>query len=271
MFGKLGQPGSRRLASASSTRLWTPASTSSTPPTATPRGNPRMIVGKALRDRREEAVLATKVWAPVGPGPNQRGPLAQGDPGAGRAQPAPPRHRRHRPLPDPPPRPHDAARGDPLDALRPGAPGQGALPRPAPPTTTPASGAVGEAIRRLGDRRDPLDQRAARLGTLRLPPAAVQHPAAGDGGRALPHVPELRHRQHRLEPARRRLAHRQVPRAAPTTRKDSKRAESWIGDLANPKFQRRLDIVEQLAAAGRGQGGLRSPASPTPGPCATRP
>ncbi|HET9210979.1 MAG TPA: aldo/keto reductase [Thermoanaerobaculia bacterium] len=28
--------------------------------------------------------------------------------------------------------------------------------------------------------------------------------------------------------------------------KDSQRAEKWIGDIDNPKFQRRLDIVEQL-------------------------
>jgi aryl-alcohol dehydrogenase-like predicted oxidoreductase len=39
-------------------------------------GESEEIVGKALRDRRdrrEEVVLATKVWAPVGPGANQRG------------------------------------------------------------------------------------------------------------------------------------------------------------------------------------------------------
>src|SRR5437763_13950925 len=36
-------------------------------------GESEIIVGKALKDRREEAVLATKVRAPVGPGPNQRG------------------------------------------------------------------------------------------------------------------------------------------------------------------------------------------------------
>jgi aryl-alcohol dehydrogenase-like predicted oxidoreductase len=36
-------------------------------------GESEEIVGKALHDRREQAVLATKVWAPVGPGPNQRG------------------------------------------------------------------------------------------------------------------------------------------------------------------------------------------------------
>ena len=36
-------------------------------------GESEVIVGKALKDRREGTVLATKVWAPVGPGPNQRG------------------------------------------------------------------------------------------------------------------------------------------------------------------------------------------------------
>jgi aryl-alcohol dehydrogenase-like predicted oxidoreductase len=36
-------------------------------------GESEVIVGKALADRREQAVLATKLWAPMGPGPNQRG------------------------------------------------------------------------------------------------------------------------------------------------------------------------------------------------------
>lgn len=31
------------------------------------------IVGRALEDRRQQAVLATKVWGPMGPGPNERG------------------------------------------------------------------------------------------------------------------------------------------------------------------------------------------------------
>ena len=31
------------------------------------------IVGKALRDRRDRAVVATKVGAPIGPGPQDRG------------------------------------------------------------------------------------------------------------------------------------------------------------------------------------------------------
>ncbi len=36
-------------------------------------GESEIIVGKALVDRRDRVVLATKVWAPVGPGPNDRG------------------------------------------------------------------------------------------------------------------------------------------------------------------------------------------------------
>jgi aryl-alcohol dehydrogenase-like predicted oxidoreductase len=35
---------------------------------------------------------------------------------------------------------------------------------------------------------------------------------------------------------------------------DSKRAEAWIGDLANPKFQRRLEIVEQLLPLAEAKG-----------------
>jgi len=36
-------------------------------------GESEEIVGKALKGRRDEVVLATKVWGAMGPGPNQRG------------------------------------------------------------------------------------------------------------------------------------------------------------------------------------------------------
>ncbi len=36
-------------------------------------GESEEIVGEALAGRRDEVVLATKVWSPMGPGPNQRG------------------------------------------------------------------------------------------------------------------------------------------------------------------------------------------------------
>ncbi len=36
-------------------------------------GESEEIVGKALKDRRDQVVLATKVWGPMGKGPNERG------------------------------------------------------------------------------------------------------------------------------------------------------------------------------------------------------
>src|ERR1700761_6765609 len=38
-----------------------------------PGGITEEIVGKALRDRRDKVILATKVAAPLGPGPQDRG------------------------------------------------------------------------------------------------------------------------------------------------------------------------------------------------------
>jgi aryl-alcohol dehydrogenase-like predicted oxidoreductase len=39
-----------------------------------------------------------------------------------------------------------------------------------------------------------------------------------------------------------------------TNPKDSQRAEKWIGDIENPKFQRRLDIVEKLLPLAEAKG-----------------
>ncbi len=51
-----------------------------------------------------------------------------------------------------------------------------------------------------------------------------------------------------------RLALRQVPPRRPPTRRTATRAEKWIGDLENPKFQRRLDIVEKLLPLAEAKG-----------------
>ncbi|MCB1055630.1 MAG: aldo/keto reductase, partial [Acidobacteria bacterium] len=37
------------------------------------KGESEVIVGKALKERREDAVLATKVFFPMGDGPNRKG------------------------------------------------------------------------------------------------------------------------------------------------------------------------------------------------------
>ena len=51
----------------------TPASTSSTPPTCTSRGESEEIVAKAIQGRRDDIVLATKVHGDMGADPNMRG------------------------------------------------------------------------------------------------------------------------------------------------------------------------------------------------------
>ena len=73
MFGAAAAIPTTTTRSASSTRLWMQGSTSSTPPTGTARGESEEIVGKALKGRRDNVVLATKVNGPMGDDPNQQG------------------------------------------------------------------------------------------------------------------------------------------------------------------------------------------------------
>ena len=62
-------------------------------------GRSEEIVGEALRGRRDERPLATKVRMPMGPGPNDAGLSRHHILSRLRGQPAPPRHRPHRPVP----------------------------------------------------------------------------------------------------------------------------------------------------------------------------
>ena len=61
---------------------------------------------------RDEAVIATKVFMPMTPGPERRRPLAQAHPLGDRRVAAAARPRLRRPVPDPPLRPAHADRGD---------------------------------------------------------------------------------------------------------------------------------------------------------------
>ena len=58
-------------------------------------GTSEEILGRALRDfaKRDEVVIATKVFMADAPRPERRRPVAQGDHGRDRQQPAPARHR----------------------------------------------------------------------------------------------------------------------------------------------------------------------------------
>ncbi len=87
------------------------------------------MLGRALGSRRRDAVIATKVFNAMGPGPNRFGHVACSHHECRRGQPAPARHRLHRPLLHPSRRRADAARGDAARLRRSRAPGQDPLHR----------------------------------------------------------------------------------------------------------------------------------------------
>ena len=81
------------------------------------RGESEEIVGKALRGRRDDVVLATKVHGTDGRRPNTQGNSRRWIIRAGRGQPAPAGDRLDRPLPGAPPGP-DTDIDETLGALR---------------------------------------------------------------------------------------------------------------------------------------------------------
>jgi aryl-alcohol dehydrogenase-like predicted oxidoreductase len=215
-------------------------------------GESEVIVAKALADRREQAVLATKVWAPVGPGPNQRG-LSR------KAIQEQVEHSLRR------------LGTDVIDLYQ--------IHRPDP--TTP----IEETLSTLTD--------LVRQGKVRYLGLSTNHyagPAMWEKRFAAWEIVETLWVSERrgferfvsLQPPysilRRVMELEHFPmtqkfglanivwspleggwltgkyRRGAGNPKDSKRAETWIGDLANPKFQRRLDIVEQLLPLAEARG-----------------
>lgn len=215
-------------------------------------GESEVIVGKALADRREQAVLATKCWAPMGPGPNQRG-LSR------KAVQEQVEHSLRR------------LGTEVIDLYQ--------IHRPDP--TTP----VEETLSALDG--------LVRQGKVRYLGLSTSH-AAGEGMwekrfAAWEIVETLwlaeRHGWERfvsLQPPysilRRVMEIEHFPmtgrfglgnivwspleggwlagkyRRTSGNPRDSQRAEHWIGDLDNPKFQRRLDLVEQLLPLAEAKG-----------------
>ena len=161
-------------------------------------GESEEIVSKALKGRRDDVVLATKVHGNMGEGRNRSGNSRRWIALRGRAEPAAPRHRLDRPVPDPPARSPDRHRGDLVGSDGPDPPGQGA----------------GHRLLDLpgrADRRGALGGRAAGSGALPLRAAPVLAVRPWDRGGGAPGLRALRHGGHLLEPARRGLADGQVP------------------------------------------------------------
>jgi aryl-alcohol dehydrogenase-like predicted oxidoreductase len=207
-------------------------------------GESEVIVGKALKDRREEAVLATKVWAPMGEGPNQRG-LSR------KAIQEQVEHSLRR------------LGTDVIDLY------QIHRPDPATPieeTLSALTGLVRQGkVRYLGCSTNhyagpgPWEKRFAaweivetlwvseRRGLERF--VSLQPPYS-----ILRRVMELEHfpmaQRHGLgnlvwSPLEGGWLTGKYRRGAANP-EDTGRARNWVGDLANPKFARRFDVVEQL-------------------------
>jgi aryl-alcohol dehydrogenase-like predicted oxidoreductase len=215
-------------------------------------GESEEIVGKALQGRRDQAVLATKVFAPVGPGPNERGLSRKA-------------------IQEQVEKSLRRLGTDVIDLYQ--------IHRPDP--TTP----IEETLSTLND--------LVRQGKVRYIGLSTNH-YAGPGVwekrfSAWEIVETLwvseRHGWERfvsLQPPysilRRVMELEHFPmsqrfgianivwspleggwltgkyRRGAGNPKDSQRAAAWIGDLDNPKFQRRLDIVEQLVPLAEARG-----------------
>ena len=188
--------------------------------TADGYGDSEEVVGKALKGRRDDVVLATKVQPPDGRRPQPAGRLAALDHDRRRGLAAPPADRPHRPLPDPPPGPRHRHRGDALGALGPDPQRQG-----------PRDRDLDDA--RSRHRRGPVGRRAARAGTVPHRATALLHPqprhrAGGAAGRAA-----LRDGHAGVGAARAGHAHRprpQGPADRPHPRLASSRPSATSGD-----------------------------------------
>jgi aryl-alcohol dehydrogenase-like predicted oxidoreductase len=215
-------------------------------------GESEIIVGKALKDRREGTVLATKVWAPVGPGANQRGLSRKA-------------------IQEQVENSLRRLNTDVIDLYQ--------IHRPDP--TTP----VEETLSTLSDLVRQGKVRYLGLSTNHYEGSALwekrfsaweivetlwiseQHGwerwiSLQPPYSILRRVMELEHFPMSLKhgignivwsPLEGGWLSGKYRRGAENPR-DSARAEKWIGDMENPKFQRRLDIVEQLLPLAEAKG-----------------
>ncbi|HEX2224920.1 MAG TPA: aldo/keto reductase [Thermoanaerobaculia bacterium] len=215
-------------------------------------GESEVIVGKAIQDRRDKVVLATKVWAPMGEGPNERGLSRKA-------------------IQEQVEKSLRRLGTDVIDLYQ--------IHRPDP--TTP----IEETLSTLND--------LVRQGKVRYLGLSTNH-YAGEAlwekrFSAWEIVETLWISERRgwerfvsLQPPysilRRVMEAEHFPmsqrfglanlvwspleggwltgkyRRDTGNPKDSLRAEHWIGDLSNPKFQRRLDVVEELAPMAEARG-----------------
>ena len=162
------------------------------------RGAAEEVTGRALKGiPRDDYFLATKVYFPMGDGPERPRALAEAHHGAVPRLPEAARHGLRRSLPVPPRGRGHAARGDAARARRPRHPGQGALRR---------------RLRVVGaeDSGGSTHPGRAQPRPARLEPAGVLDAAAEDRGGRAPGLQGPRHRPGRMVAACPGRARREV-------------------------------------------------------------
>ncbi len=207
-------------------------------------GESEVIVGKALQGKREGTVLATKVWAPVGQSPNQRGlsrkaiqeqvenSLRRLDTDVIDL------YQIHRPDPT---TPMEETLSTLSDLVR-----QGKVRYLGLSTNHYEGSALWEKRFAAWEIVETLwlsDQHGWERFVSLQPPYSI-----------LRRVMEAEHFPMSLKFGIANIVWSPLEggwlsgkyRRGAANPKDSQRAEKWIGDIDNPKFQRRLDIVEQL-------------------------
>ncbi len=215
-------------------------------------GESEVIVGKALKGKREGTVLATKVWAPVGPGPNQRGlsrkaiqeqvenSLRRLDTDVIDL------YQIHRPDPT---TPVEETLSTLSDLVR-----QGKVRYLGLSTNHYAGEALWEKRFAAWEIVETLwisDQHGWERFVSLQPPYSI-----------LRRVMEAEHFPMSLKFGIANIVWSPLEggwlsgkyRRGASNPKDSQRAEKWIGDIDNPKFQRRLDIVEKLLPLAEAKG-----------------
>ena len=157
--------------------------------TADAYGESEEIVGKALKGRRDDVVLATKARRPMGDDPNQQGASRRWIMTRGRELAAPPADRPHRPLPDPPAGPGHRHRGDALGAHRPGPQRQGPRHRlvhhcPPPTSSRPSGSPSGAAWSGSAPSSRPTRSSTAASSARCCPPPSATGWARWSGARS---------------------------------------------------------------------------------------
>src|SRR3984885_3445199 len=233
------------------------------------RGESEVIVGEALKGRRDNVVLATKAYLPMGDDPNQRGNSRRWlvralDDSLQRLQTD---HvdlfQVHRPDPDTDVEETLSALTDLVRAGKVRNIGSSPFPASAIGEAQGGAAARGQGpehrlapVPGRGHRRGTVGRRAPRAGAVPRRAAAVLDPQPRDRARGAAGLRALRHGHPGLEPARAGPAHRPLPQGAA--------GRHAAGQLRVPAPERRAAARRRRAAHPPRRGRRAAPATPPP-------